>query len=61
MINKSWTVRSVILRHPHLIGKFFELGIGPGLAYLTLEAAAVRLGWPPDALVDELARAAAPV
>jgi hypothetical protein len=58
MINKQWTVRSVVLRHPHLMRRLVELGIGPGHAYLTLEAVAVRLGLQPDALVDDLSRAA---
>jgi hypothetical protein len=61
MITKHWTVRSVVLRHPHLMPKLVQMGIGPSMAYLTLEAVAVRLGRSADALVDELVRAAASV
>ena len=59
MITKQWTLRSVVMRHPHVVKALMELGIQPSQAYLTIEAAALRLQKTPESLVDELSRAAA--
>ncbi len=58
MITKQWTVRSIVLLHPHIVGTLTRLGIAPAQAYLSVEAVALRLDKSPDELVDELTQAA---
>ncbi|MBI4497951.1 MAG: hypothetical protein HY689_08650 [Chloroflexi bacterium] len=58
MITKQWTLRSIVLRHPHLAKTLADLGIRPAQAYLTVEAVAVQLHKNPEVLVAELVRAA---